>query len=104
MATVPRKGYLLVDPESEKGERMMKRWNDPERPDRHVVCYTFVLVSVHKRALVPDKKMEGIAPVFMHEGDPVTIYVDRGLGPMRINDLTYKILVGIQRRSLRLAR
>ncbi|KAG9050798.1 hypothetical protein FS837_002354 [Tulasnella sp. UAMH 9824] len=73
------KGYVLVDPRTAKGQRFQKNHTRNDRPQRYVVCYTFVAASVTKGRMLEPQKMENVIPIFEDDEKPVKIYV--GLHP-----------------------
>ncbi|KAG8891485.1 hypothetical protein FRC00_013618, partial [Tulasnella sp. 408] len=73
------KGYVLVDPRTAKGQRFQEKHTRDDRPQRYVVCYTFVAASVTKGRMLEPQKMENVTPIFEDDEKPVKLYV--GLHP-----------------------
>lgn len=76
---VPLTGYVLIDPATESGERLQKKWVSPDRPGRHVVCYTFIRASIVAGALIPPAEMDGVSTVFRDLSRPVEIFLHPAL-------------------------
>jgi hypothetical protein len=93
---VPLSGYVLIDPSTESGTRLLHKWMMPEsRPSRHVVCYTFVRASIVAGELVPPEKMEGISAFFREMNAPVEFY----LHPALDEELAKKAAIDIEVRQ-----
>ncbi|KAF8334208.1 uncharacterized protein EI90DRAFT_3121540 [Cantharellus anzutake] len=78
--TVPREGYILVDPDSKKGEKLTEKWSSPDKPNRHIVCFTFVRASIMAGRMLDPEEMQGSRVIFKHEGAPVHIFLHPALG------------------------
>lgn len=78
---VPLVGYVLIDPATNSGERLQERWISPDRPGRHVLCYTFVRASIVAGELVPPNEMGGVTPLFRDLSRPVEIFLHLSLAP-----------------------
>ncbi|KAG8898276.1 hypothetical protein FRB99_007559 [Tulasnella sp. 403] len=74
---------MLVNPNTSKGRKAIQKWSDPERPDRHIVCYTFVTASLAYGDLMTLEDMRKALPIFIHDELPLNVYLHRGLGHHR---------------------
>ncbi|KAG8905869.1 hypothetical protein FRB99_008080 [Tulasnella sp. 403] len=90
---IPLSGYVLVNPASETGEALTNKWTSADRPERHVVPYTFVTLSVFKRKIVDKGRVENTKMVFTNDEEPVAIFFDPSVGESRISALTPKVLL-----------
>ncbi|KAF8576551.1 hypothetical protein K439DRAFT_1366926 [Ramaria rubella] len=52
-AKVPIQGFILIEPKSPEGLRLMDCWDTPERPLRYFVPYTFVAACLQANKLLP---------------------------------------------------
>jgi hypothetical protein len=60
---VPRAGYVLIDRDTDEGERLRACWTDEARPDRYFVPFTWVdACRAHKLEL---------RQIFVTEGQPL---------------------------------
>ncbi|KIO25569.1 hypothetical protein M407DRAFT_25049 [Tulasnella calospora MUT 4182] len=73
------KGFVLVDPRTAKGQRFQEKHTRHDRPQRYVVCYTFVAASITKGRMLEPQKMDNVLPIFEDEEKPVKVYL--GLPP-----------------------
>lgn len=62
---------MLIDPSTDKGKRLRERWDVPEKPNRHVVCYTFVRACIVAQRRLSKTEMDGALPFFLHGAVPV---------------------------------
>jgi len=90
---VPLNGYVLIDPASERGQKLSRKWADDDKPDRHVVCWTFVPGSVTAGERLSADAMQGVAPLFVNKGLPVGFTLDDNLGPSLICKLRCDVVV-----------
>ncbi|KAG9019167.1 hypothetical protein FRB90_005740 [Tulasnella sp. 427] len=88
---VPIKGYVLIDPDSEKGNALLAKWQDETKPDRHIVCHTFVPTCIAVGAMVSPSEMHSAIPLFTISGHPAEIYLHPSLGHERRQQLTKDI-------------
>ncbi|KAG9051123.1 hypothetical protein FS837_011969 [Tulasnella sp. UAMH 9824] len=91
MKAVPIKGYVLIDPATEKGKALSQKWKDDAKPDRHIVCYTFVPACVALGELLLPDEMRNAFPLFLISGHPAEIFLHPSLGHERRNKLTKDI-------------
>ncbi|KAG8858562.1 hypothetical protein FRB96_005234 [Tulasnella sp. 330] len=88
---VPLNGYVLIDPTSERGQKLSRKWSNDEKPDRHVVCWTFVPGSLSVGERLPAQAMQDVIPLFLDKGIPAGFTLDDNLGPSLISELRLKI-------------
>ncbi|KAH7105609.1 hypothetical protein BKA62DRAFT_754750 [Auriculariales sp. MPI-PUGE-AT-0066] len=50
---VPTQGFVLIDPESAEGQRLLSRWVTPEKPNRRIVPVTFVAACINVNGILP---------------------------------------------------
>lgn len=93
MKAVPIKGYVLIDPASEKGDALSQKWKDDAKPDRHIVCYTFVSACIALGELLPADEMRNAFPLFVISGKPAEIFLHPSLGHERRHKLMKDITV-----------
>ncbi|CAL1696051.1 unnamed protein product [Somion occarium] len=68
---VPRAGYILIQPGSPEGERLLTCWASGERPERFIVPYTWVdACRIHKLLL---------KPIFIVDGEPIRMHIDSSI-------------------------
>jgi len=91
VSTVPIKGYVLIDPDTEKGSRLVERWQVPDKPNRHVVCYTFVRACIIAGQRIPPSTMKDIHPFFKHHNMPVEIFLHPSLEGTASQDIAIEI-------------
>jgi hypothetical protein len=66
-AAMPLAGYILIDRDTDEGERLRATWTDKTRPDRYFVPLTWVdACRAHKLEL---------RQIFVKEGQPLKIYI-----------------------------
>ncbi|KIO22736.1 hypothetical protein M407DRAFT_78888, partial [Tulasnella calospora MUT 4182] len=87
MKAVPIKGYVLINPASDKGNALSQKWKDDTKPDRHIVCYTFVPACVALGELLLADEMRNAFPLFSISGHPAEIFLHPSLGHERRNKL-----------------
>lgn len=87
LKAVPIKGYVLIDPGSEKGDALSQKWRDDGKPDRHIVCYTFVSACIALGELLPADEMRNAFPLFVISGKPAEIFLHPSLGHERRHKL-----------------
>lgn len=63
---IPRQGFILVQPGTAEEERLRICWTKPERPDRHIVPYTYVEACKIAGMLLKQIFVENGAPIGMH--------------------------------------
>ena len=90
---VPLKGYVLIDPDTEKGTRLFEKWQVPDKPSRHVVCYTFVRACIVAGKRIPPSTMKSIRPFFKHQNMPVEIFLHPSLDATASRDIAIDIEV-----------
>ncbi|KAG8994144.1 hypothetical protein FRB93_001675 [Tulasnella sp. JGI-2019a] len=88
---VPLNGYVLIDPTSERGQKLARKWSDDAKPNRQVVCWTFVPGSVTAGNRLSAKAMQGVVPIFLNQGIPIGFTLDDNLGQNLIGELRLKI-------------
>ncbi|KDQ18701.1 hypothetical protein BOTBODRAFT_518886 [Botryobasidium botryosum FD-172 SS1] len=91
-AIPPSNGYILIDPDTEKGERLKTRFPDNGK-NRYVVCWTFVLGSIQAGRLLTQDEMSSAKPIFVRNGRPINIYLHSTLGKARIKSLSSRISI-----------
>lgn len=79
VTTVPLKGYVLIDPTTEKGKRLRDKWDVADKPNRHVVCYTFVRACIIAGRRLSNAEMVGATPFFLHQYVPVEIFLHNSI-------------------------
>ncbi|KIJ45600.1 hypothetical protein M422DRAFT_29722 [Sphaerobolus stellatus SS14] len=67
MAKVPRQGFVLVDPESAEGIRLIQCWDTEDHPKRSFVPCIFVQASIDAGKLIPQ--------VFRRQGTRIKIHI-----------------------------
>lgn len=92
---IPLSGYVLIDPDTDSGNRLFEKWTKPDRPDRYVVSYTFVRASITAKRLMNMKEMKGVSVVFADLGVPVSIWLHPSLG----EDVISSTVVSIEVRT-----
>ena len=90
---MPLKGYVLIDPDTERGQTLRKKWTSPDKPHRHIVCYTFVRASIIAGKIIDPKEMDGARMVFKYGGMPVEIWLHPTLDQNVARDLAIEIEV-----------
>jgi hypothetical protein len=84
---------VLLDPASHKGLVLKHNWDDAQKPDRHVICYTYVPASVHAKRLLPPEDFKEVLPIFIHNNDDISFYLESHLGDVEREDVSLKIIV-----------
>ncbi|PCH33547.1 hypothetical protein WOLCODRAFT_86832 [Wolfiporia cocos MD-104 SS10] len=73
---VPRAGYVLVQPGTAEEERLRLCWNQPDRPERFFVPYTYVnACKIHGMLL---------KQIFVHEGQPIRMHIDSSIANINV--------------------
>lgn len=93
MKAVPINGYVLIDPDSEKGQALLEKWKDDTKPDRHIVCFTYVSMCIAMGEVVNVKEMKNASLLFTISGHPAEIYLHPSLGHQRRQNLVKDITV-----------
>jgi len=68
-------------------------WDDAEKTDRHVLCYTYVPACVFAKKLLPPNEFKVALPIFIHENDEVTFYLEPHLEDRVRDDVSLSIIV-----------
>lgn len=56
---------MLIEPLTATGQRLAAKWaTSADRPDRHVVCYTFIRASVVNGGMLEADSMRGVKSFF----------------------------------------
>jgi hypothetical protein len=93
MRQVPIEGYVLIDPTSKKGRKMLEKWTDPTRPDRYVVPYTLIIPSVYLGRLLSASEVQEAIPLFVQAEMPLKVHIHAGIESQEAIELSKKILV-----------
>jgi len=91
VSSVPLKGYVLIDPDTKKGQNLKQKWTSRDKPHRHIVCYTFVRASIIAGKMIDPGKMDGARTIFKHNGMPVEIWLHPALDEKVARDLAIEI-------------
>ncbi|KAF8529674.1 hypothetical protein BU17DRAFT_8045, partial [Hysterangium stoloniferum] len=83
-AKVPLQGFLLINPDTEEGQRLIDCWDTPDRPKRNLVPPTFVDACLDAGKLIPQ--------VFRRDGVSLRINIHSCITGSLIDHLTSCIL------------
>ena len=83
---MPRAGYVLVQLGTAEEERLRLCWNQPDRPERFFVPYTYVnACKIHGMLL---------KQIFVHEGQPIRMHIDSSIANINVRAaLSARIMV-----------
>jgi hypothetical protein len=70
-AKVPRQGFVLIQPNTNEAERLKLCWDNPDRPDRRFVPYTYVEAC----------KIAGmlLKQIFVENGEAIKFHIDSSI-------------------------
>ncbi|KDQ18710.1 hypothetical protein BOTBODRAFT_29087 [Botryobasidium botryosum FD-172 SS1] len=88
---IPKTGYVLVDPDSAKGQSLKEKWVSDTHPSRHVVCYSFVRTSIHRGRLLEAHELQHARSIFFRNGKPLVVYPHESLDAALRARLSFKI-------------
>lgn len=86
-AKVPRQGFILIRPHTGEAERLVLCWDSPDRPERHIVPYTYVEAC----------KIAGmlLKQIFVENGVPIKFHIDSSIANINARAaLSARIMVG----------
>ncbi|EJD53634.1 hypothetical protein AURDEDRAFT_156874 [Auricularia subglabra TFB-10046 SS5] len=79
---VPIQGFVVIDPRSSGGQRLVSRWRTPDKPGRRVVPTTFVRACILHNGILP--------PIFTRDSRPLRMHVDGSVEDQTVRDRAYE--------------
>ena len=94
---VPRRGYILIDPASPRGQELASKYPTNLSYPRWVVSWTFITACLHAKKVLDAGVFADVKPLFLDPDDNtvLSIYLTSTIQGIARNDLATKIAVGV---------